>query len=91
MLYKNVTELVGGTPLMELTGIEKAHDLKGRVFAKLEYFNPTGSAKDRAAMYMILDAEEKGLLNKNSVIIEPTSGNTGIGLASVGVSRGYRV
>ena len=91
MLYKNVTELVGGTPLMELTGIKKAHDLKGRVFAKLEYFNPTGSAKDRAAMYMILDAEEKGLLNKNSVIIEPTSGNTGIGLASVGVSRGYRV
>lgn len=91
MLYKNVTELVGGTPLMELTGIEKVHDLKGRVFAKLEYFNPTGSTKDRAAMYMILDAEEKGLLNKNSVIIEPTSGNTGIGLASVGVSRGYRV
>lgn len=91
MLYKNVTELVGGTPLMELTGIEKAHDLKGRVFAKLEYFNPTGSTKDRAAMYMILDAEEKGLLNENSVIIEPTSGNTGIGLASVGVSRGYRV
>ena len=91
MLYKNVTELVGGTPLMELTGIEKAHDLKGRVFAKLEYFNPTGSAKDRAALYMILDAEEKGILKKDSVIIEPTSGNTGIGLASIGVTRGYRV
>ncbi|MBQ2685513.1 MAG: cysteine synthase A [Erysipelotrichaceae bacterium] len=91
MLYKNVAELVGKTPLMELTGIEKAYELKGRVFAKLEYLNPTGSAKDRAALYMILDAEEKGLLNKNSVIIEPTSGNTGIGLASVGVSRGYRV
>lgn len=91
MLYKNVPELVGKTPLMELTGIEKAYDLKGRVFAKLEYLNPTGSAKDRAALYMILDAEEKGILKKDSVIIEPTSGNTGIGLASIGVTRGYRV
>ena len=76
---------------MELTGIEKAYELKGRVFAKLEYLNPTGSAKDRAALYMILDAEEKGILKKDSVIIEPTSGNTGIGLASIGVTRGYRV
>lgn len=91
MLYKNVAELVGKTPLMELTGIEKAYELKGRVFAKLEYLNPTGSAKDRAALYMILDAEEKGILKKDSVIIEPTSGNTGIGLASIGVTRGYRV
>ena len=91
MLYKNVAELVGKTPLMELTGIEKAYELKGRVFAKLEYFNPTGSAKDRAALYMILDAEERGILKKDSVIIEPTSGNTGIGLASIGVTRGYRV
>ena len=91
MLYKNVAELVGKTPLMELTGIEKAYELKGRVFAKLEYLNPTGSAKDRAALYMILDAEEKGILKKGSVIIEPTSGNTGIGLASIGVTRGYRV
>jgi len=91
MLYKNVAELVGKTPLMELTGIEKTYELKGRVFAKLEYLNPTGSAKDRAALYMILDAEEKGILKKDSVIIEPTSGNTGIGLASIGVTRGYRV
>ena len=91
MLYKNVAQLVGKTPLMELTGIEKAYELKGRVFAKLEYFNPTGSAKDRAALYMILDAEERGILKKDSVIIEPTSGNTGIGLASIGVTRGYRV
>ncbi len=91
MLYKNVAELVGKTPLMELTGIEKAYELKGRVFAKLEYLNPTGSAKDRAALYMILDAEERGILKKDSVIIEPTSGNTGIGLASIGVTRGYRV
>ena len=87
----NVTELIGKTPLFELKKIEKEYDLKASIFAKLEYFNVTGSVKDRIAAEMIEDAEARGVLKKGSVIIEPTSGNTGIGLASVGTSKGYRV
>ena len=83
--------LIGRTPLLELTHIEKAHDLKAKLVAKLEYFNPAGSVKDRIAKAMIDDAEAKGLLKAGSVIIEPTSGNTGIGLASVAAARGYRI
>ena len=90
-IYKSADELIGGTPLMELTHIEKALGLKAKILAKLEYFNPAGSVKDRIAKAMIDDAEEKGLLKKGSVIIEPTSGNTGIGLASVAAARGYRI
>ena len=84
-------ELIGGTPLLELKKIEKELGLKAKVLAKLEYFNPAGSVKDRIAREMILDAEEKGLLKKGSTIIEPTSGNTGIGLAAVGTARGDKV
>ena len=91
MLVKNAIELVGNTPLVELTKLEKELGLKARLFAKVEYFNPTGSVKDRAALYMVLDAEEKGLLKEGSTIIEPTSGNTGIGLAFISAIRGYRV
>ncbi len=87
----SVTELIGNTPLFELTNIEKKFDLKAKLVAKVEYFNATGSVKDRIARQMILDAEEKGLLKEGSTIIEPTSGNTGIGLAAVGTSKGYRV
>lgn len=90
-IKRNVTELIGNTPLLELTHIEKKHDLKATILAKLEYFNATGSAKDRVAKSMIEDAEGKGILKEGSVIIEPTSGNTGIGLASVGTSKGYKV
>lgn len=90
-ICKNITEAIGGTPLVELSNIEKKHGLQAQLLAKLEYLNPAGSTKDRAALYMILDAEEKGLLSEGSVIIEPTSGNTGIGLASVAAVRGYRV
>lgn len=90
-IYKSVDELIGRTPLLKLNNIKEKFDLKADIFAKLEYFNPAGSVKDRVAKSMILKAEEKGLLKENSVIIEPTSGNTGIGLASVGVARGYRV
>ena len=90
-IYKNIDELVGKTPLMELTNIEKEENLFAKIFAKLECFNPTGSAKDRPALWMILKAEEEGLLQENSVIIEPTSGNTGIGLAAIGASKGYKV
>lgn len=89
-IYTSAHQLIGKTPLLELTGIEKAEKLRARLLAKLEYFNPAGSAKDRVALAMIEDAEEKGLLKEGSVIIEPTSGNTGIGLASVAASRGYR-
>lgn len=89
--YKKITDLIGGTPLLELTGTEKAHDLEAVILAKLEYFNPAGSVKDRIAKAMIDDAEAKGLLHEGSVIIEPTSGNTGIGLASVAAARGYRL
>lgn len=87
----SVTELIGHTPMMELTHIEKELGLQAKIIAKLEYFNATGSVKDRIAKKMIEDAEEKGILKQGSVIIEPTSGNTGIGLASVGTSKGYRV
>ena len=90
-IYQNATELIGKTPLLELTHIEKALGLKARILAKLEYFNPAGSVKDRIAKAMIEDAETSGKLKPNSVIIEPTSGNTGIGLASVATARGYRV
>ncbi len=90
-IYKSADELIGRTPLLELTNIEKKLDLKAKILAKLEYFNPTGSAKDRVAKAMIDEAEKTGKLTPESVIIEPTSGNTGIGLASVAASRGYRV
>lgn len=90
-IYTSADQLIGSTPLLELTHIEKKHDLKAKVLAKLEYFNPAGSVKDRIAKAMIDDAEAKGLLNAYSVIIEPTSGNTGIGLASVAAARGYRI
>ena len=91
MLYKNLTEMIGNTPMLELTKIEEKLNLKAKIFAKIEYFNPAGSVKDRIAMQMILDAEAAGKIKKGSTIIEPTSGNTGIGLASIGTSRGYRV
>ncbi len=90
-VYKKITDLIGKTPLLELTNYEEQNGLGAKIYAKLEYFNPAGSAKDRIARAMIDDAEKKGLLKENSVIIEPTSGNTGIGLAAVAASRGYRV
>ncbi|WP_418774341.1 cysteine synthase A [Hominenteromicrobium sp.] len=90
-VYRKITDLIGGTPLLELTNYEKANELNARIYAKLEYFNPAGSVKDRIAKAMLDDAEEKGLLKPGAVIIEPTSGNTGIGLASVAASRGYKV
>ena len=90
-IYTSADQLIGSTPLLELTHIENKHGLKARILAKLEYFNPAGSVKDRIAKAMIDDAEAKGLLNADSVIIEPTSGNTGIGLASVAAARGYRI
>ncbi len=89
-IYTSVTQLIGSTPLLELTGIQRSLKLKARILAKLEFLNPAGSVKDRVALSMILDAEEKGLLKEGSVIIEPTSGNTGIGLACVAATRGYR-
>ncbi|MBR5021763.1 MAG: cysteine synthase A [Oscillospiraceae bacterium] len=89
-VYTSASQLVGNTPLLELTGIQKKLGLSAKVLAKLEYFNPAGSAKDRVALSMIEDAEEKGLLKPGSVIIEPTSGNTGIGLAAMAATRGYR-
>ena len=91
VIYTSADQLIGKTPLLELTHIEKEHNLKAKIFAKLEYFNPAGSVKDRIAKAMIDDAEQKGLLKEGSVIIEPTSGNTGIGLASVAAARGYRI
>ncbi|HBO66207.1 MAG TPA: cysteine synthase A [Clostridiales bacterium] len=90
-IYKSADELIGKTPLLELSHIEEKLGLKAKIVAKLEYFNPAGSVKDRVAKAMIDDAEKKGLLKKGSVIIEPTSGNTGIGLASVAAARGYRI
>lgn len=90
-VYTTVSQLIGGTPLLELCGIEKALGTSARLLAKLEFFNPAGSVKDRVALAMIDDAEKKGLLKPGAVIIEPTSGNTGIGLACVAASRGYRV
>ncbi|HHX57727.1 MAG TPA: cysteine synthase A [Clostridiales bacterium] len=88
---KSLTDLIGRTPLLELVNYEKKHELKATLIAKLEYFNPAGSVKDRIAKAMIEDAEEKGILKEGSVIIEPTSGNTGIGLAAVSAARGYRI
>lgn len=90
-IYTSADELIGKTPLLELTHIEKELKLNAKILAKLEYFNPAGSVKDRVAKAMLDDAEAKGILTKNSVIIEPTSGNTGIGLASVAAARGYRI
>ena len=90
-IYKGTQELVGNTPLVEVVNIEKAEELKATVLVKLEYFNPAGSVKDRIAKAMIEDAEEKGLLKAGSVIIEPTSGNTGIGLAAAAAAKGYRI
>lgn len=90
-VYQKITDLIGGTPLLELTNYEKANGLNAKIYAKLEYFNPAGSVKDRIAKAMLDDAEEKGLLKPGAVIIEPTSGNTGVGLASVAASRGYKV
>ena len=89
-IYTSVSQLIGGTPLLELRNIEKADGLSARILAKLEFCNPAGSAKDRVALAMISDAEDKGLLKPGSTIIEPTSGNTGIGLCSVAAARGYR-
>lgn len=90
-IYRSVTELVGRTPLMELTRIEESEGLQAKIFAKLELFNPGGSVKDRVARAMIEDAEQRGALKKGSVIIEPTSGNTGIGLAAIAAAKGYRI
>ena len=89
-IYQSVTELIGRTPLLEVKNLEKELNLQARVLVKLEYFNPAGSVKDRAALQMITEAEENGTLKQGSAIIEPTSGNTGIGLASIAASRGYR-
>lgn len=90
-IYNGINELIGSTPLVKLNGFMSGKDAKADVCAKLEYFNPAGSVKDRAALYMIKDAEDKGMLEEGSVIIEPTSGNTGIGLAAVAGSKGYKV
>ena len=90
-IAKGLTELIGNTPLLELTNYERHHDLKATVLAKVEAFNPAGSVKDRIARAMVEDAEAKGRLKPGSVIIEPTSGNTGIGLASVAAAKGYRI
>ena len=91
IIYTSADQLIGKTPLLELTHIEKELDLKAKIVAKLEYFNPAGSVKDRIAKAMIDEAEASGKLKEGSVIIEPTSGNTGIGLASVAAARGYRI
>lgn len=90
-IYKTITDLIGKTPLLELSNYELKYNLKAKIVAKLEYFNPAGSVKDRVAKAMIEDAEQKGLLKEGSVIIEPTSGNTGVGLASVAASKGYKI
>ena len=90
-IYKTADELIGKTPLLELTHIEKKYGLKARILAKLEYFNPSGSVKDRIAKKMLDDAEARGDVNADTTIIEPTSGNTGIGLAAVAAARGYRI
>ena len=90
MIYTSVDQLIGKTPLMELTRLEQHFGLKAKLLAKLESFNPAGSVKDRVALQMINDGEEQGLLTPDSVIVEPTSGNTGIGLAAVAAARGYR-
>ena len=91
MLYKSIDDTIGGTPLVELTNIEKEYGLKAKIFGKVEFFNPAGSVKDRIAKAMIDELEKQGKINKDTVLIEPTSGNTGIGLASVAADRGYRI
>ncbi|MBQ9140411.1 MAG: cysteine synthase A [Lachnospiraceae bacterium] len=91
MIYKSVNELIGKTPLLEVCNLEKKHNTIAKVIVKVEFLNPSGSVKDRAAKYMIEDAEQKGLLKPGATIIEPTSGNTGIGLAAIGAAKGYRV
>ena len=90
-IHKNIAELIGSTPLVELVNFEKSNRLDATILAKLEYLNPAGSVKDRVALYMIDDAEQRGLLKPGATIIEPTSGNTGIGLAAIAASRGYRL
>jgi cysteine synthase A len=90
-IARSLTDLIGNTPLLELAGYARAAGLKARLLAKLEYFNPLGSVKDRAAFAMIAAAEEQGLINKETLIVEPTSGNTGIGLAFVAAARGYKI
>ena len=90
-IYETTALLIGNTPLVELSKIEKEYGLKAKILAKLEYFNPTGSVKDRIAKQMIDDAKEQGLLKAGATIIEPTSGNTGIGLAAIGTAQGYKV
>jgi cysteine synthase A len=90
-IYKQITDLIGNTPLLELSNYEKKHNLNAKIIAKLEYFNPAGSVKDRIAISMIEDAESKGILKPNATLIEPTSGNTGIGLAAVAAARGYKI
>ena len=90
-IAKHLTDLIGGTPLLELSNYSREHGLKATLIAKLEYFNPGGSVKDRIALAMIEDAERRGILKPGAEIIEPTSGNTGVGLALVGASKGYRV
>jgi cysteine synthase A len=90
-IYKNITDLIGGTPLLQVSNYSKKHGINANIVAKLEYFNPAGSVKDRIAKAMVEDAEKKGVLKPGSVIIEPTSGNTGIGLASVATAKGYRI
>ncbi|WP_295001152.1 pyridoxal-phosphate dependent enzyme, partial [uncultured Fibrobacter sp.] len=90
-IYTSADQLVGHTPLLELTHVEASNNLEAKILAKLEYFNPAGSVKDRIAKAMLDDAEKSGKLKAGSVIIEPTSGNTGIGLASVAAARGYRI
>lgn len=90
-VYDSITDLIGGTPLLEMKNLEKKYNLNSKIIAKLEFFNPAGSVKDRVARNMIEDAEKKGLLKPNSVIIEPTSGNTGIGLAAVAAAKGYKM
>ena len=89
-VYESIQEMIGNTPLVRLNGYRRSKKLKADILAKLEYLNPAGSVKDRVAWYMILDAEKKGLLKANTTVIEPTSGNTGIGLAAIAASRGYR-
>ena len=90
-IYSSIDQLIGNTPIIQLKNIEKKYSLKAKLFAKLEYFNPAGSVKDRVAKAILDDAEAKGIINKDSVIIEPTSGNTGIGLAAIAASRGYKI
>ena len=90
-IYTSADQLIGHTPLLELTNLEKKYSLEATIAAKIEYLNPAGSVKDRVAKAMLDDAEEKGILTKDATIIEPTSGNTGIGLAAVAAARGYRI